>query len=158
MTNNSSNIINDLFKKLKIVFFVLLAVQFVYFLIAIFIVGKGYLIVLNGWYALIYLNIPVYNISSLLGANKLYKRKLAESSKAQSLEIKIQIYRNANIVRYLTMWAINVFNITFFIVQRDYVFAPFIVFIIVIYFLYLPQKQKFISEQKLTAADFAGIR
>jgi hypothetical protein len=142
---------HDQIRFLRIIFFILLTAQLVFFIIAFalresFIPDPAIISIFD------YL-IPVVLFASIFLSRFLYKN-IVFKSRGLSLSEKIQSYRTASLVSLAVLEGANITSITAFMLTGEYLYAAASVILFLLFMLNIPSEDKFRLDLELKPEEF----
>lgn len=157
MNDDKQKISENYFSTIKIIFFVLLAGQTIYFFVGLLLIQSGKMEDTGGLNTIFMFITPVVILSSILASKFIYTRQVAAVDKTSSLENKLASYRTSNLISLALLEGANIFNISVMIITASYFFAALCVIILALFVLNRPNKEKFIMDYEVSADDALKI-
>ena len=149
--NNYNKIPQGYIKSLKIIHLALVIGQIMFLVISVIInrmIGPMY----SGdksMNTLLFYVVPLLTIGCVVVSMMFYKSKISQVHESDDLDIKLSVYRSANIIRFALLETPSFLAILAYLFSGNWIFLMYMVIIVVFFFVFRPTIENFSKEMKL---------
>lgn len=142
---------------LNILFLTLMAGQFLYLAIGLFIIQASDSQLFSNMNSIIFYTVLIMNVFIIFTSKFIYNKNVTKFDKQSALENKIKSYQINNLI-FLTLLEIaNIINISALIITTNYFFVVLFLIVIGLFFINRPTKEKVIMQYELNSDEAMKI-
>lgn len=142
---------------LNILFLTLMAGQFLYLAIGLFIIQTSDNQLFSNINNTILFTVLIMNVFIIFTSKFIYNKNVIKFDKQLALENKIQSYQINNLIFLALLEIANIINVSALIITTDYFFTLLFLIIIGLFFINKPTKEKFIMQYELNSDEVMKI-
>jgi hypothetical protein len=143
----------DKLKQLKIIFYVLAAVQLIYFFIVFILVQTESVTVDKNYSTTLGFIVPLLVILTVVGSKIFYSKSMSSLDKKLAVKEKLYHYQTKNIIRYSLFESANLLSITSYLLTGDFLYVGLFVIVMLLFFINIPDKEKFVIDFGLSSNE-----
>lgn len=142
---------------LNILFLTLMAGQFLYLAIGLFIIQTSDNQLFSNINNTILFTVLIMNVFIIFTSKFIYNKNVTKFDKQLALENKIQSYQINSLIFLALLEIANIINVSALIITTNYFFALLFLIIIGLFFINKPTKEKFIMQYELNSDEVMKI-